>query len=74
MSNAKKVNKTESQALISNVMIPDLRVESLSKRLSKNIFDRIHSDIGKASKVNESSIIAFNLCHFIADELDKSKA
>lgn len=73
LENTKKVDKTKSHALTSDIMVPDLRDESLSERLPENIFNRIHSDIAKASKKNRPSIIAFNLCHFIADELDKSK-
>ena len=55
----------------------DLRDLPLSKRLPESIFNRIHADIGMASKCadlpNEAGIIAFNLCHFIADELDKAR-
>jgi len=57
--------------------------KSLSKRLSENIFNRIHQDMGSASmcwsKIKKAGIfdakkageIAFELCHFIADEMDK---
>lgn len=60
----------------------DLREKSLSERLPEYIFDRIHQDIGEASMCWEAiekagtfdathaSKIAFNLCHFVADELD----
>jgi len=57
--------------------------KALSERLPEYIFDRIHQDIGQASacwtklekagtfKSEDASKIAFNLCHFVADELDK---
>ena len=46
---------------------------SLAERLSENIFNRIHFDIAKSTSTEESSKIAFNLCHFIADELEKTR-
>ena len=63
-------------------LIRDERDKSLSERLPEYIFTRVHEDIGRASmcwnpipsgifKSEDASIIAFNLCHFIADELDK---
>lgn len=60
----------------------DLREKSLSERLPERIFERIHQDIGEASMCWEkiegagtfdtthASTIAFNLCQFVADELD----
>lgn len=61
----------------------DLRKQSLSERIPENIFKRVHQDIGQASmcwenvdkagtfKSENASAIAFNLCHFIADEIEK---
>lgn len=60
----------------------DLRKEPLNRRLPERIFARIHEDIAAAAmswenpgeagvfNAERSSIIAFNLCHFIADELE----
>lgn len=57
----------------------------LSERLPERIFDRIHQDIGEASTcwtelekagtfdAEHAARIAFNLCHFIADELVKEE-
>jgi hypothetical protein len=53
----------------------------LSDRLSERIFNRVHQDIGQASMCwketphgvfdsEQAGDIAFNLCHYIADELD----
>ena len=54
----------------------------LSERLPEEIYMRIHQDIGQASmcwdniegagtfKSEESSKIAFELCHYIADKLE----
>ena len=65
-------------------MTMDVREKALSERLPEHIFDRIHQDIGEASTcwdklegagtfdATHASMIAFNLCHFVADELDKS--
>ena len=59
--------------------------KALSERLPEHIFNRIHQDIGEAStcwtnldgagtfEAEHASKIAFNLCHFVADELDKVK-
>ena len=61
----------------------DIRGKSLSERLPQYMFDRIHQDIGEASmcweKVDKAGVfdaehasrVAFNLCHFVADELEK---
>jgi hypothetical protein len=58
----------------------------LSERLPAHVFERIHQDIGQASMCWEhldsagtfdaerASNIAFELCHFIADELEKTSA
>ena len=64
-------------------MKEDIRDKSLSQRLPEHIFSRIHQDIGKASMCwsetplgnfnsNRASIIAFNLCQFIADEIENA--
>jgi len=64
----------------------DLREQPLSRRLPEYIFNRIHQDIGQASMcwdspdkagifhADDASTIAFNLCHFVADELDKVRS
>lgn len=56
----------------------------LSERLPEYIFSRIHQDIGEASTCwtklektgtfdeGHASKIAFDLCHFVADEIEKS--
>ena len=56
--------------------------KELSKRLPENVFNRIHEDIGQASMCwdriekagifhsEKASKIAFDLCHFIANELE----
>lgn len=58
----------------------------LSERLPKHVFERIHQDIGQASMcwdnideagtfdAKKASDIAFELCHFIADIIEKEKA
>jgi hypothetical protein len=58
----------------------------LSERLPERIFERVHQDIGQASMcwkhpdkagtfdADAASDIAFELCHFIADELEKASA
>lgn len=63
----------------------DLREKSVSERLPERIYERVYQDFGEASMcwsridkagVFEServSIIAHNLCQFIADELDKAR-
>jgi hypothetical protein len=53
--------------------------KALSERLPENIFTEIHQAIGQASvcwkgdvfDAEQASQVAFNLCHFIADEMDK---
>ena len=57
----------------------------LNERLPERIFERIHQDIGQASMCWEhpngagtfdalrASNIAFELCHFIADELEAAQ-
>ena len=57
--------------------------KALSERLPERIFERVNQDIGQASgcwshlegagtfETEQASKIAFNLCHFIADELEK---
>ncbi len=57
--------------------------KALSKRLPEEVFSRIHQDIGTASICWEkpegagnfdamrASNIAFELCHYVADLLDK---
>jgi len=64
-------------------MVMEVRDKPLSERLPEHIFDRIYQDIGEASTcwdnlsgagtfdATHASRIAFNLCHIIADELDK---
>lgn len=64
-------------------MVTRNRDKALSERLPEHIFDRIHQDIGEAStcwttlegagtfESEHASRIAFELCHFVADELDK---
>jgi hypothetical protein len=59
-----------------------IRDKALSERLTEEIFNRVHQDIGEASmcwsniegagtfQSEEASRIAFELCHYIADELD----
>jgi len=55
-------------------------MKSLSERIPEHIFSRVHQDIGEASMcwtepplgifdTERASRIAYNLCHFIADEL-----
>jgi hypothetical protein len=63
----------------------DLRESSLSEQLPEHIFTRIHEDIGQASMCwdspekagvfhsEEASVIVFNLCQFISDELTKKE-
>ncbi len=58
--------------------------KALSERLPEYIFDRVHQDIGQATTcwtklekagtfdAEHASKIAFNLCHFIADELERA--
>lgn len=58
----------------------------ISERLPALVFARVHHDIGRASMcwsnideagefdVEEAGKIAFELCHFIADEIDKKGA
>jgi hypothetical protein len=57
--------------------------KSLNKRIPEHIFSRIHEDIGEASMCwdkiptgvfdsTNAGRIAFNLCHFVADEIDKA--
>lgn len=55
------------------------RQKALSERLPENIFSEIHQAVGHASMcwkdgvfdTEQASEVAFNLCHFIADEMDK---
>ena len=66
-------------------MMSDER-KSLNERLPEHIFERIHQDIGQATTCWEhlnsagtfdaerAGQIAFELCHFIADELEKASA
>ena len=58
----------------------------LSERLPEHIFERIYQDIGQASMcwenigkagvfdAKKAGEIAFELCHFIADVIDKEKS
>lgn len=53
--------------------------KALSERLPEHIFSEIHQAIGHASvcwkdgifDTEQASEVAFNLCHFVADEMDK---
>ena len=57
----------------------------LNERLSEELFSAIHQAIGQAStcwsnlegagmyESNRASEIAFNLCHLVADEIEKKK-
>ena len=57
----------------------------LSERLPKHVFERIHQDIGQASmcweNIDKAGVfdakkageISFELCHFIADVIDKER-
>jgi len=58
---------------------------SLSERIPEYIFSRVHQDIGEASMcwhepplgiydTARASKIAFDLCHFIADELERKES
>ena len=60
----------------------DIRDKALSERITEDIFERVHQDIGQASMCWEhvegagefdstrAAEIAFDLCHFIADKLE----
>ena len=60
--------------------------KSLSERLPEQVFERIHQAIGQASMcwerpekagvfdAKKAGEIAFELCHFIADEVNKKGA
>jgi len=64
----------------------DKRDKSLSERISEEIYMRVFQDIGAASMCwtnvegagiydsNKASEIAFNLCHYIADQLEEANA
>ena len=66
-------------------MKTDIRDKPLSERLPKEVFNRIHEDIGQATmcwteiekagifKSEEALTIAGNLCHFVADLLENKK-
>lgn len=57
--------------------------KALSERIPEHVFSKIHQAIAEAStywtaldcagafEANRCSKIAFELCHFVADELDK---
>jgi len=59
-------------------------MKSLSERIPEHLFSRVHQDIGEASlcwtdiplgifDAERASKIAFDLCHFIADELERKE-
>lgn len=68
-----QINKMKQKSEGKPTTKRDLRDKSLSERLPENIFTRIHYDVGQNHARKDLEVIAFNLCHFIADELDKVK-
>ncbi|HEV3312431.1 MAG TPA: hypothetical protein VG815_18115, partial [Chloroflexota bacterium] len=62
------------------------RDQPLLERISRTIYERVHQDMGTASmcwdnpggagvfRAEDASALAFNLCHFIADEIERNLA
>lgn len=78
------INTIRAKLNIRPVIRRDLRDKSVAERLPERIYERIYQDFGEASmcwtridkagifEAERVSIIAHNLCQFIADELEKA--